>query len=174
MVIVSLVLLVLTLLVVAAGVHLGPHSSIGAGATSFVIAGVAVAFLASSSQSVTTLTLLIYGLIFVISLGTIALGARGVMSKSKVLTSQRYLSLLGRTGVTSTDLAPSGTVTVDGESWSAEALEGTIEKGTNIFVVEADQIHLKVAIDTFQLSGNSGNQVDTSHSKEIENGTDHN
>ncbi len=174
MVIVSLVLLVLTLFVVAAGVHLGPHSSIGAGASSFVIAGVAIAFLAGSSRSVTTLTLLIYGLIFVISIGTIALGVKGVMSKSKALTPQRYLSLLGRTGVASTDLAPSGTVTVDGESWSADALEGTIKEGTNIFVVEADQIHLKVAIDTFSLASQNGNEIDKSQSKESENGTDHN
>jgi membrane protein implicated in regulation of membrane protease activity len=172
MVIVSLVLLALTLLVIAAGLHLGPHSSVGAGVSSFVVAGVAVSVLASRTSSITTLTLLIYGLIFLISLGTIALGLKGVLSKPKTSPPQRYKSLLGRTGVASTDLAPSGTVTVDGESWSADALEGVISKGDNIFVVEANQIHLKVAIDTFNTSTSTSVELNESTGKENNNGKD--
>ncbi len=172
MVTVSLVLLALTLLVIAAGLHLGPHSSVGAGVSSFVVAGVAVAVLASNSTSITTLTILIYALIFLISLGTIGLGLKGVLAKPRTSSPQRYKSLLGRTGIASTDLAPSGTVTVDGESWSADALDGVISKGANIFVVEADRIHLKVAIDTLKISPSTSIELNESIDKENKNGKD--
>ena len=174
MVTVSLVLLALSALVIAVGIHLGPHTSIGAGGLSLVIAVVAVAFVASHSGSITTLSLLIYGLMLLLSLGTIGIGAKGIISAPKVATAERYKSLLGKTGVASTDLSPAGTVTVDGESWSAEALSGSIALGSKVFVVEADQIHLKVAIDTFDSISSTNFQTVDSTDRDTKDDKDNN
>ena len=57
------------------------------------------------------------------------------------------VSLVGATGVVSSDLSPLGEVLVNGEFWSGEAEPGTtrtISTGSNIEVVSVDGNHLKV------------------------------
>lgn len=57
------------------------------------------------------------------------------------------VSLVGATGVVSTDLSPAGEVLVNGEHWSGESEPGTARKilaGANIEVVSVDGNHLKV------------------------------
>lgn len=57
------------------------------------------------------------------------------------------VSLVGATGVVSSDLSPAGEVLVNGEFWSGEAEPGTartISAGANIEVVSVDGNHLKV------------------------------
>jgi len=57
------------------------------------------------------------------------------------------VSLIGATGVVSSDLSPAGEVLVNGEFWSGEAEPGTARKisaGANIEVVSVDGNHLKV------------------------------
>jgi membrane-bound serine protease (ClpP class) len=57
------------------------------------------------------------------------------------------MSLVGATGVVSTDLSPAGEVLVNGEYWSGEADPGTTRKisaGANIEVVWVDGNHLRV------------------------------
>jgi membrane-bound ClpP family serine protease len=57
------------------------------------------------------------------------------------------VSLVGATGVVSSDLSPSGEVLVNGEFWSGEAEPGTartISAGANIEVVSVAGNHLKV------------------------------
>ena len=57
------------------------------------------------------------------------------------------VSLVGATGVVSSDLSPAGEVLVNGEFWSGEAEPGTARKisaGANIEVVSVDGNHLKV------------------------------
>ena len=57
------------------------------------------------------------------------------------------MSLVGATGVVSTDLSLAGEVVVNGEYWSGEAEPGTARKisaGANIEVVAVDGNHLKV------------------------------
>ena len=57
------------------------------------------------------------------------------------------MSLVGATGVVSTDLSLAGEVVVNGEYWSGEAEPGTARKisaGANIEVVSVDGNHLKV------------------------------
>jgi membrane-bound ClpP family serine protease len=51
--------------------------------------------------------------------------------------------LIGRTGIAKTDLAPSGTVDVDSETWSAVA-EEPIRRGEPIRVVKVEGVRLWV------------------------------
>ncbi len=53
-------------------------------------------------------------------------------------------ALAGASGVAISEIAPSGMVRVKGEEWSAEAQEGTIQKGESIQVVKVEGLRLKV------------------------------
>ncbi len=52
--------------------------------------------------------------------------------------------LIGEIGKTVTKLSPSGEITVHGEFWKAECLEGEIEEGANVKVVLVQNLKLKV------------------------------
>jgi membrane-bound serine protease (ClpP class) len=52
--------------------------------------------------------------------------------------------LIGEIGKTVTKLSPSGEITVHGEFWKAECLEGEIEEGANVEVVLVQNLKLKV------------------------------
>jgi membrane-bound serine protease (ClpP class) len=53
-------------------------------------------------------------------------------------------ALIGATGTALTDIAPSGLAYVKGEDWSAEAQEGSIQKGEAVKVVQVEELRLKV------------------------------
>lgn len=53
-------------------------------------------------------------------------------------------ALVGATGVAVTDLTPSGIARVKSEEWMAEAMEGTIQQGEAIKVVQVEGLRLKV------------------------------
>jgi membrane-bound serine protease (ClpP class) len=53
-------------------------------------------------------------------------------------------SIVGATGIAASDLKPWGTVQVKSELWSAVAVEGTIGKGEQIRVIDAEGVRLKV------------------------------
>ena len=66
----------------------------------------------------------------------------GWRSGEKPTTQQ---SVIGMTGVASSDLDPSGMAHVNGEDWSAVSDTGeTIEKGARILVIDVDGLTLKV------------------------------
>lgn len=152
MIVVPLILLAFIVLIIAVGLHLGPHSSVGAGIASIAFAAVTILSIATGASSISSISIIIYIAIFVIALGTTALGIKGILSKPKGAIDIIHLNLWGKTGLATTDLNPTGTVSVQGESWSAIAMGEAIEKGSKIFVVEADQIHLKVALDPLELA----------------------
>ncbi len=52
--------------------------------------------------------------------------------------------LIGEIGKTVTKLSPSGEITVHGEFWNAECLEGEIEEGADVEVVVVQNLKLKV------------------------------
>ena len=51
---------------------------------------------------------------------------------------------IGRQGVAASDLAPAGTVEIDGEIIAALATGGVIERGTTVTVIDEDSLTLKV------------------------------
>ena len=71
-----------------------------------------------------------------------AVGAGMRAQHRKVHTGRE--ALLGAVGVTRSDLAPSGTVFVEGELWSAESEDGAIPTGARVRVVQVKGLHLVV------------------------------
>lgn len=53
--------------------------------------------------------------------------------------------LVGTTGEATTDLTPEGTAQIGSELWSVESVEGEIQRGEPVRVVQAEGIRLKVA-----------------------------
>ncbi|MCY4578312.1 MAG: NfeD family protein, partial [Chloroflexi bacterium] len=52
-------------------------------------------------------------------------------------------------GTATTDLAPTGSVRIAGEQWSAVSESGaTISNGERVMIIEVDGLTLKVAIDS--------------------------
>ena len=52
--------------------------------------------------------------------------------------------IIGEIGRTLTKLSPSGEITVHGEFWKAESLEGEIKKGESVEVIDISNLKLKV------------------------------
>lgn len=71
-----------------------------------------------------------------------AVGA-GIRAQARRVHTGRE-ALLGAVGVTRSDLAPSGTVFVDGELWSAETEDGAIPSGQHVSVVQVRGLRLLV------------------------------
>jgi len=70
----------------------------------------------------------------------VAIAARAFRRRSKTGAE----GLIGRVAVVDTDLAPRGKVTLGGELWRAESLEGDIPAGTEVRVEGAEGLTLKV------------------------------
>ncbi|MDA8196132.1 MAG: NfeD family protein [Actinomycetota bacterium] len=143
----------LTVIVLLIGFHFGPHSTIASGLLSATLAVIAIVLLATQKNGtvkIHSLLLIASGLISFASIASIALGSRGLKQAAKGFSmgGDRNLSkLIGKTGTATSAIDPLGTVSVAGESWSAESVSGPIPKGSQIYVQEADQIHLKVDFD---------------------------
>lgn len=71
-----------------------------------------------------------------------AVGA-GIRAQGRRVRTGRE-AMIDATGVARTDLAPTGTVLVQGELWSAEAAGGTVAAGRRVRVVQIEGLHLKV------------------------------
>ncbi|MGE5351772.1 MAG: NfeD family protein [Acidobacteriota bacterium] len=62
----------------------------------------------------------------------------------KLKTSTGVQGIIGEEGVAISNLSPSGQIHVHGEIWSAESLEGGINKGERVVVENVDGMNLKV------------------------------
>jgi membrane-bound serine protease (ClpP class) len=71
-----------------------------------------------------------------------AVGA-GIRAQMRKVETGRE-GLVGAVGVARTDLAPTGTVFVQGELWSAESADGVIPAGQRVRVVRVDGLRLEV------------------------------
>jgi membrane-bound ClpP family serine protease len=85
----------------------------------------------------------LFGLDISLSVGTATLAYKGFFSPAAQIRSTMP-RLVGATGVTLTELAPRGSVRVNGEVWSAESLSGEIPVGSEIQVASVKGIHLEV------------------------------
>ena len=71
-----------------------------------------------------------------------AVGAGIRAQKQRVQTGRE--GLVGAVGVARSELAPEGTVFVQGELWSAESADGVIPSGERVRVTRVDGLHLRV------------------------------
>ena len=69
---------------------------------------------------------------------------RAAIRMRRSAVGMRDETLVGLEGVVVDDLAPTGVVQIASESWSAEAVSGTLIRGDRVRVVSADGLKLKV------------------------------
>lgn len=148
MIVVAVILLAVVILLVAAGLHTGPHGFTASGI--IAVAGsvaVAVALVVLARGVVVDLTwALVLGAVAV-SAGAFAAGVKSIagMRGRPALSDTR--SLLGADAVAVTSLVPSGTVRVRGETWSAVSLSGTVPQGSQVHVAGVEGLRLEVWSD---------------------------
>ena len=148
MVIAALFLLLVVFAVLVIGLHGGPHTSIVAGVAGFTAA--AAFFLIPTmfgSNSSNLAGELIIGAVLVSTVVTVLFGLRSLRFRSAIMQTSSAQNLWTSTGIALSDLNPEGSVRIAGETWSAEALDEPIQAGTQVFVVEVDQLHLRVQAD---------------------------
>lgn len=146
MLIYALSLLGVVALLVAIGMHLGPHSAVIGGALGFVASCIFFIMVVTSSSSnfgIAVLSATIVAL--ALGAGTLVFGARSVQQTRRTVRESTSLSLWNETGLALSDLSPMGTVQIGGETWSAEAVGAPISRGAAIYVVEIDKLHIRVA-----------------------------
>ena len=148
MVTAALFLLLVVFAVLVVGLHGGPHTSIAAGLAGFVAAG--TFFLIPTMFGLNSPSLaaeLIIAAVLVSTVVTVVFGLRSIRSRSAIMQTSSGQNLWTSKGIALSDLNPEGSVRIAGEIWSAEALDEPIQAGTEVFVVEVDQLHLKVQAD---------------------------
>ena len=144
----SIVLVVVMVISIAVSLHLGPHLGVGSGIISLVISAIAIIFATTRSGPIDTTLLIIYLLALAISIAVIVFGARSIIAETKVPRSRATTSPIGHIGRALSDIDPEGRVKVNGEEWSARSVDSPIPIGSEVFVVDADKIHLTVTART--------------------------
>ena len=138
----GLLLIGFALLLFVADIKVPSHGVLTAGGiASFVIGSLLLTerqapFLRISLALILTMTVITAGF-FIFAVGA---GIRAQMRK--VQTGRE--GLVGAVGVARTDLAPSGTVFVQGELWSAESTDGVIPAGQRVRVSRVEGLRLEV------------------------------
>lgn len=136
------VLLGLVLLASLLGFHTGPHTHLAAGVLGLVAATVLVGLAARGSVSALLWVLLAVDL--TLSGGFGFLGLRGLSDRGRTDHERRGLIQAGAEGIAVDDLDPHGIVRVQGEDWSAEAINSPVPAGTVVQVVGRRGVRLDV------------------------------
>lgn len=138
----GLILIGFSLILFIADIKVPSHGVLTAGGiASFVIGSLLLTehqqtFFQISKVLIVTMTVLT-GAFFAFAVGA---GIRA--QRRKVQTGRE--GLVGAVGVTRTELAPAGTVFVQGELWSAESTSGVIPVGQRVRVLRVDGLRLEV------------------------------
>ena len=134
----------LGLMVVASvlGFHVGPHSHLAAVALG-AAAAVLLLVMAATGQSAPLLWVLL-GADVAISGGLGVVAWRGLKLERAGVGGSTAPGVVGSEGVAVTDLHPDGIVRVRGENWSATSLNGSVEAGQRIQVIESSGVRLGV------------------------------
>ena len=140
------VLLGLVVLAFLVGFHLGPHAHLAAGILG-ILAALWLVVMALDGRTAPVLWALL-GADVVVSAGIGTLAWKGLTTRGMYVEDRRLVSPVGAEGVALGDLAPSGIVRVNGENWSAVALNGTVPAGAPVHVLRLDGVRLEVWGDT--------------------------
>jgi membrane-bound ClpP family serine protease len=151
------VLLGLVVLAALAGFHAGPHAHVLAGGLGILAAAWLLAMAALGDGRVLLWVLLGADLTVSGALGSAGLvavrrsralpGAGAVLGAGAVAGEgppSHLGSLEGALGVAVSRLAPAGVVRVQGEEWSAEAVNGVVPVGGTVQVLEVQGLRLRV------------------------------
>jgi membrane-bound serine protease (ClpP class) len=148
-ILVASAVLVVVAVAIGAGVHTGPHGLVVAGAVGILASiGLVVGVIELTPTGARpAVAWVLLGGTAVVSAGALAAGALALPAlrrRRPVIGSNR---LWGANGVAVTDLDPSGTVRVRGETWTAESMCGRLPAGAAIEVMEVEGLRLRVWSD---------------------------
>jgi membrane-bound ClpP family serine protease len=124
------------------GFHVGPHAHVVAGAFG-VLAAVLLVILALTGSGSALLWVLFAGNV-TISAGVGYLAWRGLCNRGQPLAEHRLLTRRRAEGVAISDLNPEGIVRVQGEEWSAVAINAPVRSGSAVLVVGRGGVRLQV------------------------------
>jgi membrane-bound ClpP family serine protease len=136
------VLLGLVVLASLIGFHVGPHAHLMAGVLG-VLAGASLVWLAVDGRGSALLWVLL-ATDLTISAGVGYLAWRGLSDRGKHLPEHRLLTQARADGVAISDLDPAGLVRVQGEEWSAVAINAPVRRGSHVMVVGRGGVRLEV------------------------------
>jgi membrane-bound serine protease (ClpP class) len=150
----ALSILVVVLIGVAVGVHSGPHGLVLAGLLGVAasIAFVAGVFALVPGGSRSTVAWALLAATAALSVGALLAGALALPALRRRQPAIGASRLWGADGVALTDLTPTGTVRVRGETWTAESMCGRLPAGAAIEVVEVEGLRLRVLSSTIHPS----------------------
>ena len=150
MALVALVVLVVVALIIAVGVHTGPHGLVAAGALGVAASvGFVVGIIALAPTGTRTFVAwFLLAATGLISAGAVVAGALSLPALRRHHSAVGAARLFGADGVAVTELTPEGTVRVRGETWTAESVSGRVPVGAPIHVMEVDGLRLRVWSDT--------------------------
>jgi len=136
------VLLGLVVLVSLIGFHVGPHAHVAAGVLG-VLAAVWLVVMAVDGRSAPVLWALLSADV-VVSAGIGTLAWKALTTPETSVKGRHLVSPDGAEGIAVGDLDPEGIVRVNGETWSAVALNGTVRAGSPVQVLRVAGVRLEV------------------------------
>jgi membrane-bound ClpP family serine protease len=139
------VLIGLVVLASLIGFHVGPHAHVAAGIFG-VLAAAWLVVMAVDGRSAPVLWALLSADL-VVSAGFGVLGWKGITTRGIHVTDRHLVSPAGAEGIAVGNLDPEGIVRVNGENWSAVAVNGTVQAGTPVQVVRVKGVRLEVWAD---------------------------
>ena len=145
------VLLGLVVLVSLIGFHVGPHADVAAGVLG-VLAAVWLVVMAVDGRSAPVLWALLSADL-VVSAGIGTLAWKGLTTRGAYVPGRHLVSPDGAEGIAVGDLDPEGIVRVNGENWSALAVNGPVRAGTPVQVVRVAGVRLEVWGDQMMAPG---------------------
>lgn len=136
------VLLGLVVLASVIGFHVGPHAHLAAGVLG-VLAAASMVWLAVEGSGSALLWVLFAGDLSM-SAGVGYLAWRGLSDRDRQPAEHRLLTASRSDGVAISDLDPAGIVRVQGEDWSAVAVNAPVRRGSHVLVVGRGGVRLEV------------------------------
>jgi membrane-bound serine protease (ClpP class) len=150
------VLLGLVVLASLIGFHVGPHAHVAAGIFGVLAAAWLVVMAVDGRSAPVLWALLSADLVVSAGIGTLAW--KGFTTPG-TYAGRHLVSPKGAEGVAIGDLDPEGIVRVNGENWSAVAVNGAVQAGTPVQVVRVAGVRLEVWGDE-TAAACGGNELD--------------
>ena len=136
------ILLGLVVLASLIGFHVGPHAHVAAGVLG-AVAAIWLIVMVLDGRSAPLLWALL-GADLVVSGGIGTLAWKALTTPEISVKGRHLISPDGAEGVALGDLDPDGIVRVNGENWSAVALNGTVKAGSPVQVLRTAGLRLEV------------------------------
>jgi membrane-bound ClpP family serine protease len=139
------VLLGLVVLTSLIGFHVGPHAHFAAGILGMLAAVWLIVMAVDGRTAPVLWALLSADLVVSAGIGTMAW--KGLTTRGVKVSGRGLVSPVGADGVAVGDLSPNGIVRVNGENWSAVALNGDVPAGSPVEVLRVSGVRLEVWSD---------------------------